>query len=159
MASELEQGSSATPQSSKFSAEFQKAILDDLMQDCERALNRAFEIRQASFVKTIAERLQELQGANSPANSSSEFGKDSNWLAIESLSSLRHLVGGRFNNLKQKWVDAGFPLREHRGDKGKGFQVDQKGWIELSNWILKQGFEARLTPDKPECLFELRKVG
>jgi hypothetical protein len=81
------------------------------------------------------------------------------WIEIESLSRLRSAVGGRFQNLRDRWVGAGFPLREHRGDKEASFTLNEAGWIELSNWISKQGFEARLTPDKVGCLFELRPVG
>lgn len=80
------------------------------------------------------------------------------WIQVESLSKLRTLVGGRFQNLKKKWVEGGFPLREHKGDKGKGFKVTEKGWIKLSEWIMSQGFEARLTPDSPLSLFEVRRV-
>ncbi|MFM1848502.1 MAG: hypothetical protein RL417_1976 [Pseudomonadota bacterium] len=80
----------------------------------------------------------------------------SDWVEIESLSRLRSIVGGRFQNLRDRWVGAGFPLREHRGDKDGEFALNESGWFELSNWILKQGFEARLTPDRPGCLFELR---
>ncbi len=80
------------------------------------------------------------------------------WVEIESLSRLRAIVGGRFQNLRDRWVGAGFPLREHRGDKDGEFSLNEAGWIELSNWVLKQGFESRLTPDKPGCLFELRVI-
>ena len=80
------------------------------------------------------------------------------WVEIESLSRLRSVVGGRFQNLRDRWVGAGFPLREHRGDKEAAFTLNEAGWIELSNWISKQGYESRLTPDKTGCLFELRPV-
>ena len=80
------------------------------------------------------------------------------WVEIESLSRLRSIVGGRFQNLRDRWVGAGFPLREHRGDKDGAFVLNEAGWIELSNWIAKQGFESRLTPDKSGCLFELRAL-
>lgn len=152
----IPQAERSSPAAEKFSANFQKAILDDLMKECESALERAFNLRRASFVSAIAETLQQAQIKHSPQAKLNADGTEQQWLSIESLSALRHVVGGRFNNLKQKWVEAGFPLREHRGDKGKSFEIDQKGWIELSNWILKQGFESRLTPERDDCLFELK---
>ena len=48
-------------------------------------------------------------------------------------------------------------MREHRGDSGGEYQLNQEAWIELSNWIYKQGYEVRLTPDREDCLFELRE--
>lgn len=80
------------------------------------------------------------------------------WQGIESLSKLRATVGGRFENLKKRWVDAGFPLREHRGDTQKACKIDQDGWEELSAWLLKSGFESRLTPQHAEHMFEVRLV-
>ena len=129
----------------------------DLMHSFEKALEGALESRRLSFVHAIVDRLATLSGTQqqleaTPQNSSS-------WMPIESLSALRNLVGGRFHNLKAKWVEAGLPLREHRGDKGKDFEVDKVGWIELTNWISKQGFEVRLTEERIDCLFELRNIG
>jgi len=82
----------------------------------------------------------------------------SEWARIESLSQLRALVGGRFQNLKQRWVAAGFPLREHRGDREGKAAVNHDGWIELSVWISKQGFETRLAADADPWLLELKKI-
>ncbi len=80
------------------------------------------------------------------------------WVAIDSLSGLRSVVGGRFQNLKKRWVDAGFPLKEHRGDRQLEYEIDQAGWVELSNWIFKQGYESRLAKGQTEFVFELRKI-
>ena len=82
----------------------------------------------------------------------------SEWIRIESLSRLRALVGGRFQNLKDRWVSAGFPLREHRGDRSGKKSLEQEGWIELSAWIHKQGFEIRLAEEHEPWLFEVRKL-
>lgn len=84
--------------------------------------------------------------------------QESEWIGVESLSRLRGLVGGRFQSIKRKWTEAGFPLRAHRGDRWKDFKVNDKGWVDLSNWILKQGFEARLAPESAEYIFEIRKL-
>jgi hypothetical protein len=82
--------------------------------------------------------------------------KGREWIGVESLSRLRSVVGGRFQNIKKKWVDAGLPLREHRGDRWKEFDLNKDGWLELVAWIGKQGFEARLTPESEEFIFQLR---
>jgi hypothetical protein len=68
------------------------------------------------------------------------------------------VVGGRFQNIKKKWVEAGLPLREHRGDRWKEFDLNKDGWLELVAWIGKQGFEARLTPESEEFIFQLRPL-
>lgn len=136
-------------------------FLSTLTQECEDVLVGAVEKtmrdQRESLIAEVAYRLrgcfitrselkeQEVQGAA--------------WQGVESLSRLRSIVGGRFQNIKKKWTDAGFPLREHRGDRWKDFSLNDEGWLELSNWILKQGFEARLTTDSEEYLFELRKIG
>ncbi len=80
------------------------------------------------------------------------------WLPIESLSQLRSVVGGRFRNLREKWVKAGLPLREHRGDRSGRAEVDREGWTELVVWINRQGYEVRLAEDGSSFLFEVRKV-
>jgi hypothetical protein len=81
------------------------------------------------------------------------------WTRIESLSQLRSIVGGRFQNLKRKWVGAGFPLKEHRGEKTDISQeVNHDGWIELSVWISGQGYEVRLAAQHSPWLFEIRKI-
>lgn len=125
----------------------------------ERVLTRAFDTRRDFLVHEVANKLRLMGLSRSDAVAPAKGAEgDGAWVEIESLSRLRSVVGGRFQNIKEKWVGAGFPLREHRGDKGKDFEVDERAWIELSNWILKQGFEARLTPHKPNSLFELKPV-
>ena len=73
--------------------------------------------------------------------------REAAWVHIESLSQLRAKVGGRFQNLKDKWVASGFPLREHRGDRSGQKVVDYDGWVALALWIQRQGFEVRLAAD------------
>lgn len=79
------------------------------------------------------------------------------WISVESLSQLRAVVGGRFQNLKKKWTGAGLPLRDHRGDRSGSADLSSEGWVELSLWINKQGYEVRLSEDE-EGLFEVRKM-
>ncbi len=88
----------------------------------------------------------------------SDLDGQAEWLEIDSLSRLRGVVGGRFENLKNKWLAAGFPLKESKNSKYEPFKVDQNGWLELSTWISNQGFEARLNPDKKEILFEIKST-
>lgn len=116
----------------------------------DRVLAREHDILVAEVTRRFRGVSHETEGQLVPA--------EPVWIEIESLSRLRAVVGGRFQNLRDRWVGAGFPLREHRGDKDGEFSLNEAGWIELSNWVLKQGFESRLTPDKPGCLFELRAM-
>ena len=78
------------------------------------------------------------------------------WVPIDSLSQLRAIVGGRFENLKKRWLDSGFPLKESKGEKLGKIKRNQEGWTELSSWALKQGFEIRTRPDLENALFELK---
>jgi len=137
-------------------AELEARLVDHSVVVFESALREAFERHRDRFVHEISAKLG--RSALKDGVISDNGSKENEWIAIESLSRLRNLVGGRFQNLKKKWMNAGFPLREHRGDKGTDYQVDQKGWIELSNWILKQGYEAKLAPEQSKYLFELREL-
>lgn len=89
---------------------------------------------------------------------SAESSVPTKWQPIESLSRLRAIVGGRFENIKKKWTDAGLPLREHRGDKDKAYNIDSAGWEELSAWLLKHGYESRITPRSDLGAFEVRPI-
>ncbi len=104
----------------------------------------------------VAMLVQKLRGISASPTVVDSAGVTSEWVGIESLSRLRSVVGGRFQNIKKKWVDAGFPLREHRGDRWKEFEMDRDAWLELAAWIAKQGYEARLTPESEEFIFQLK---
>jgi hypothetical protein len=122
----------------------------------EDALQTAFNLRRDFLVSELLKRLMSRGFAGEePAG---ESGQPTEWFKVESLSRLRSAVGGRFDNLKKRWVDAGFPLREHRGDKKLEAALNEKGWRQLSAWILKQGFEARLAPEGADYLLELKSV-
>lgn len=81
------------------------------------------------------------------------------WIEISSLSQLRSIVGGRFKNLKDKWLESGFPLKEHRGDQKLVSEVHFEAWLRMLSWINKQGYDARLCEDRDEVFFELRERG
>jgi len=120
------------------------------------AVRRAFQRNRDLLVAEIVRRARARGLA--PGSVAVPHRTGGAWIGIASLSALRQLVGGRFQNLRDRWTAAGFPLREHRGDKEMEYQVNEGGWIELSSWILKQGYEARLTPDAPDSLFEVRAL-
>jgi hypothetical protein len=133
------------------SAEFGEAV---------RSLVRsAMSRRQQAITFSVAKRFAECFQVSGVVSGESPTRSDSGWLRIESLSQLRATVGGRFQNLKQKWTEAGFPLREHRGDREGKAEFRQEGWLELSLWINKQGYDARLARDEEPWLFEVRKSG
>jgi hypothetical protein len=117
-------------------------------------LEDVFEQKREFFLSAIREKLAGMS-VRSPEADSEDDGAE--WTPIGSLSRLRSVVGGRFQNLKSRWVAAGFPLREHRGDKGGEYEVDEEGWLELSTWIAGQGFEARIASNDSKHLFEVRK--
>lgn len=81
------------------------------------------------------------------------------WTGVHSLSQLRAIVGGRFKNLKEKWTEAGFPIRAHRGDRLERAAIDPTGWTGLAQWISRQGFDARLPTEEEEFLFAVRRTG
>lgn len=146
----------ATIASSLQTPEFSKILLEDSLSAMERALRTALADRHDIFVSELVKKLKACNLTESASAASDSM--NGAWIDIESLSRLRTVVGGRFENIKKKWIGAGFPLREHRGDKAGAFTLNQGGWVELSNWMSKHGFEARLCPDKPECLFQIRQV-
>ena len=136
--------------------EFEASLLGGVQDFFEKALSDAFTQRKDYIVHELTRRLVDVEVLANKGEREDEV--EETWIGVESLSRLRSVVGGRFENIKKKWVGAGFPLREHRGDKKKSFKLDDKGWIELSNWILKQGYEARIAHDSNDHLFELRSV-
>lgn len=122
-------------------------------EDC---LDEVFSSREDFYVATLGQKLRVGMSQSSGAKESAA--SDAAWIGIESLSRLRAVVGGRFQNIKQRWVDAGLPLKEHRGERTESFTLDQEGWVTLSSWIASQGFEIRLTPDRRDQVFEIRPV-
>lgn len=133
------------------SSELREEVTAQLLATVREALAR----HQHLHVRRVVDGVLRCTGASDEriAPSSSE-----EWQPIESLSRLRSQVGGRFQQLKQRWVAAGFPLKEHRGDKTSEVRLDERAWLELSAWMLKQGYEARLTPERSDVLFEIRAV-
>ncbi len=127
------------------------------LKDQREQLRRSLERRKQAVVHHLAKRFyQALYEHRSAVEVSTE---KSDWIPIESLSQLRSHVGGRFQNLKQRWIAAGFPLREHRGDRSDTGEVNESEWFELASWIAKQGYESRLIyEEEQDALFELRQI-
>ena len=122
-------------------------------------VRRAIERRRRAIVYEIARRCRALITAETKNGAGGVSAADTAWMRIESLSGLRTHVGGRFQNLKERWVKAGFPLRDHRGDRTGQKNIDYQGWIELASWINKQGFELKLAEPEQPWLFEIKKIG
>ena len=78
------------------------------------------------------------------------------WQGIESLSRLRRVAGGRLENIKKKWIEAGLPVKADPGMKNDGGVLNEAGWIVLSNWVSGRGFEVRRTADS-KYFFEVRR--
>ena len=127
-------------------------------RDVTRLASEAFRRRRQVIVFEVARQLLavlESRGFGAGRGQLLVAGDSAQWQKIESLSQLRAAMGGRFKNLKERWVEAGFPLREHRGDREGKAAVDPNGWVELSLWINKKGFEVRLAEESEPWLFEL----
>ena len=116
-------------------------------------VRRSIRSKRELIVHAIVERLRGTGGAPVPPTANREGGE---WTGVESLSRLRSIVGGRFQNIKDRWIGAGLPLKEHRGERSKLGKIDQAGWLELSSWVQRQGFEVRLASDRDDILFEIR---
>ncbi len=129
---------------------------DRIKHALERSLRETLQLRRQAIVYSVAREMHSIFqqiGAQFPAIDGSA---SQGWIKIESLSKLRAIVGGRFKNLKEKWVGAGFPLREHRGDRDERGVINSDGWLELSSWISRQGYEVRLADESDGWLFEIR---
>ena len=120
----------------------------------EKCVKTAFQNIHQSLVEYLSERINKEVLLKNRETKDSE----AEWIQIESLSRLRSIVGGRFSNLKKKWEDAGFGLVAHRGERGRVDKLKQEGWVELSNWILKQGYEVRPKREGEDSLFSIRPL-
>ena len=88
----------------------------------------AVQRRRHVLVYHIARRLFDVVSIDERSDNE-EAAEGLEWHKIASLSQLRSLVGGRFSNLKQKWVASGFPLREHRGDREGTAELNYNEWV------------------------------
>lgn len=132
---------------------------EEQKEEIRRTVREAISQRQHVITYALARKCLSLFEEMNIGTDSALAPEQTEWIRIESLSRLRALVGGRFQNLKERWVKAGFPLREHRGDRSGGGVVDYEAWVELSSWIHQQGFEIRLASESDPWLFEIRAIG
>lgn len=130
----------------------EKADVEGQIRFFEECLSEVFEERRGFFLKGVQQRFRELV-----SNAAPEPPAEANqWTGVDSLSKLRSVVGGRFTNLKMRWLAAGFPLKESKGGELPEYQLEEGGWKELSQWIATQGYEVRLPHGSNESLFEIR---
>lgn len=121
----------------------------------EECLIELFDERMALYKSLIKNKLISFYSIKKmPALNESQ----EEWSGIESLTKLRQIVGGRFQNLKEKWIAAGFPLKEVRNSKKNTNSINQEGWIALSSWISNHGFQVRLNKDNQDTFFEIKRT-
>lgn len=135
--------------------EFKKKVSEAQQSLIIKTIERIFEERGDVWSHIIAKRLEDVTAGITLVPGD----QLDNWEPIESLSKLRALVGGRFQNLRDRWVKAGFPLREHRGDRAGEVSLSEEGWTELAGWLLEHGYESRICNDQANVIFEIRKGG
>ena len=114
----------------------------------------SLDMRRQAIVYSLARKFYNLM----PSSESIKSDENNRWIEISSLSKLRASVGGRFNNLKKRWVDSGLPLRSHKGDREQGAVINKDAWLEMVNWINGQGFEALLGEQADNYLFKIKKM-
>jgi hypothetical protein len=122
----------------------------------EDSLSEVFDERKGFYLSCIQNRLSALLNGLPRSEISGQNGHK--WEEIDSLSKLRSLVGGRFQNLKVKWLGAGFPLKQDKGSKPAMYTLNEPGWLELSSWISNQGFEVRRNSEKKDVIFEIKQT-
>lgn len=107
-------------------------------------IDRSLERRRQGIVYHLARKLEPFLRIESESRAIIE---EQTWTKIASLSQLRTSVGGRFSKLKERWIGAGLPLREHRGDTNRGGKINPEGFELLCSWIIDQGYEVRAAPE------------
>lgn len=113
----------------------------------------AIELRRHALVFQAAEIWSELLEGVSPRGAIAEVAP--RWQPIASLSQLRGVVGVRFQKLRDRWVAAGFPLREHRGDRPIRPDVALEAWEDFARWLQDEGYRVRRSEAGAEAFFEI----
>ncbi len=117
-------------------------------------VRQAIELRRHALVFAAAELWEEaMRGA--PRLEAEAVPAETQWRQIASLSQLRAVVGVRFQKLRDNWVAAGFPLREHRGDRPIRPEVSDDSWATFSGWLLTEGYQVRRAPTEADWFFEI----
>lgn len=129
-------------------------IINSRSEVLKKAIRKAFEDNRDYLLF----KFNQLLSSTKSNNQEIEYSAESDWLAIDSMSKLRAIVGGRFDTLKSKWVAAALPVKQKKGDEIPEFSVDLSGWSELENWLMKMGYKARLRSDLSDRVFEIKKM-
>ena len=131
-------------------------LLEFHSSEFEAALEQSLAMNAEVIVYELVRGLEESGMIGVPLESglSSQAGE---WIPVKSFSNLRGLVGGRFENLKKKWMAAGLPLREQKRESSSKV-MEPEAWSALAAWILKQGYESRLASKGSGYIFEIRKL-
>jgi len=137
-------------------APFREMFERELESRIEQAARDAFNQNRSYYLSEVVGLLEDCNADRSLEGSEQTL-EGIEWLDIESLSQLRSIVGGRFQKLRTRWVKAGLPLREHRGDKDASYQIDSEGWSELSDWLLEQGYKVRQGTGEDAVIFQIGK--
>src|SRR5438552_3586074 len=66
----------------------------------EKCLDEVFESRREFYLSTISEKISALTGSIVGSKAGEAADGASTWVEIESLSRLRAIVGGRFQNIR-----------------------------------------------------------
>ena len=145
-------------QSSELLTRLRESVESHIRESVESSISEVFQRRKEVWVESVTSVLRERVGeVSSSAGGEASQVTDAVWIEIASLSQLRKEVGGRFQNLRTRWLEAGFPLKAHRGDPSEDYNLDESGWLEMTSWLLKQGYESRLLDDLNKGYFEIRK--
>ena len=146
----------ASAEKKEDSLQIQDAIaIEPVVEFFEETLNQVFTDQREHFLMSIKEKI--LNNSGLARSETALKQSESEWVNVESLSKLRSLVGGRFQNIKSKWLAAGFPLKEKNSGNALSYTLDENGWIELSSWISRQGYEVRGAPDETSGLFQIKQ--
>ncbi|MCI5065438.1 hypothetical protein MRY87_06905 [bacterium] len=138
-------------------ASLRVAFQEHLDKTVRSTLQEVFRQRRELWKESVFELFGACAHPASKPSLGQEGSGSAEWIAIASLSQLRKEVGGRFQNLRTRWLEAGFPLKAHRGDSTEDYTLAQDGWREMTSWLLKQGYESRLLEDLSLGYFEIRK--
>lgn len=121
--------------------------------ELRRMVREAVRARGGCIAAALARRLSHLLRA-----ADLEMPAQTEWIKVFSLTTIRNVVGGRFELLKSRWTNAGLPLKAHRGSRPALGVRNEVGWRDLVLWLLKQGYELREPVSEGEHLFEIRRL-
>ncbi len=124
------------------------------IQEQERVVREAVRSRRAILCAEIVRRLEGSAFNIQPVASTHNEG----WVKVFSLTTVRNIVGGRFDLIKARWTSAGLPLKQHRGSCLPEFSKNEEGWCCFVAWLLEQGYEIREDNAQSDVLFEIRKL-